>query len=883
MSLHHSLIYLVILIMLAACGGSDSGDTVGGGDTGVGDTGGGGTGGGGTSPSIPSGSGGITPTGNELTLYVAPDGKDSNPGSLAQPFASLERAKQEIRDLRTSSSIPDDGVIVYLRGGEYQISTTFQLTGADSGTALKPVTFMAYNDETVRLQGGVKLAPENFVKVPTGSAEYLALDASVRDSVLRINLNYLSSYFGQLQTRGYTKHTESQLELVVNGVTMHLARYPNKIEDPTAIEMFPDRLVIVPGENQQAGTPAADASGVYYKITGSDVAPEEHARPDYKHETKNWYLRFRDVRQMYYLQYCDNYQIDSDDGCSVPGYTYWYGDTSPMGKAWGDAGELGVLYYDHTAVTGNMFTRNGLGSNSFEYRGSRPERWLSADDVWMHGLWDPYNFSDYHVRVTDIDSVNQIITFDQADYTSEVGTNQSFYVYNLLEELDAAGEYYLDRNTGYLYYLPDASETDAMGLLNGSVELFVSTLDVPMIEINADYVRFSGIIFEISKSTLLDISGNNNIVDACIIRNAGASGLELDGSYSGIQNSEVAYIANDAIRISGGSIPDMIHSRNYVTNNNIHHFSLMNATYAPGVNIYQKIDPMVDPYTTLSGIGITIDGNEIHHATHSAIIHWGNNNTISNNNIHHVVQWAGDSGAIYSGRSWGARGNVVKFNYIHEINNGVFHSGGVHGVYLDDVVSGDKIYGNIFHKISGAGIVNGGGRDNHVVNNLFVDVAKSFSNDNRQGWFYYAVEGDANSNWNLRRRINAIGHQTLYDKCLANCPNDVDFNFRLNTYLSLRQFPVALDDYIQGPWCADMAPEFQMLEDTTSLPAEVVNSRCWFVPQGTRFTGNTSYNVVKEKAGSKGYEYLIERNNVVNEGSIYIDPEHPDFSLTGAL
>ena len=49
-----------------------------------------------------------------------------------------------------------------------------------------------------------------------------------------------------------------------------------------------------------------------------------------------------------------------------------------------------------------------------------------------------------------------------------------YYVFNLLEELDLPGEWYLDRSTGILYFYPPG------GLKTGSVQL--SRLATPLVE-----------------------------------------------------------------------------------------------------------------------------------------------------------------------------------------------------------------------------------------------------------------------------------------------------------------------------------------------------------------------------------------------------------------
>ena len=71
------------------------------------------------------------------TYYISPNGRDSNPGSLSQPFFTLNKAWTVI----------SAGDIVYLRGGTYSFPTSQELTGVN-GTAANPIKIWAYPGET---------------------------------------------------------------------------------------------------------------------------------------------------------------------------------------------------------------------------------------------------------------------------------------------------------------------------------------------------------------------------------------------------------------------------------------------------------------------------------------------------------------------------------------------------------------------------------------------------------------------------------------------------------------------------------------------------------------------------------------------------------------
>lgn len=71
--------------------------------------------------------------------YVATNGVDSNPGTLNQPFQTIQKA----------ASIMVAGDAAYVRAGTYRET----VTPARSGTQMAPITFQPYNGESVTISG----------------------------------------------------------------------------------------------------------------------------------------------------------------------------------------------------------------------------------------------------------------------------------------------------------------------------------------------------------------------------------------------------------------------------------------------------------------------------------------------------------------------------------------------------------------------------------------------------------------------------------------------------------------------------------------------------------------------------------------------------------
>ena len=75
-------------------------------------------------------------------FFVATDGSDMNSGTKKKSFATPERARDAIRELKKRGASPQ-GVTVWLQGGIYELSRTLMLTKEDVGTAEAPIVYRA--------------------------------------------------------------------------------------------------------------------------------------------------------------------------------------------------------------------------------------------------------------------------------------------------------------------------------------------------------------------------------------------------------------------------------------------------------------------------------------------------------------------------------------------------------------------------------------------------------------------------------------------------------------------------------------------------------------------------------------------------------------------
>jgi hypothetical protein len=90
----------------------------------------------------------------QVDYYVSPTGDDTNPGTLAQPFKTLEKARQQVRSVNTSMT---SDIIVNMLGGTYAINSTVQFDSLDSGYNGHRIIYRNYNSEVPVLSGGERV------------------------------------------------------------------------------------------------------------------------------------------------------------------------------------------------------------------------------------------------------------------------------------------------------------------------------------------------------------------------------------------------------------------------------------------------------------------------------------------------------------------------------------------------------------------------------------------------------------------------------------------------------------------------------------------------------------------------------------------------------
>lgn len=167
-------------------------------------------------------------TGQAHDFYIATKGQDNNPGTKTRPFATLERARDAIRQYKKQKGYPKAGFTVWLAGGDYPLKGSFELTAQDSGEKDAPVRYAALPNQRVRILGGVPIDAKSFSKV-TNPDVATRWDVGAREKLVQVDLKKLGiTQYGEHRQFGHgLPVVNAPLELYINHQKMTLARYPN--------------------------------------------------------------------------------------------------------------------------------------------------------------------------------------------------------------------------------------------------------------------------------------------------------------------------------------------------------------------------------------------------------------------------------------------------------------------------------------------------------------------------------------------------------------------------------------------------------------------------------------------------------------------------------
>lgn len=282
-----------------------------------------------------------------------------------------------------------------------------------------------------------------------------------------------------------------------------------------------------------------------------------------------------------------------------------------------------------------------------------------------------------------------------------------FYAINVRSAVQNPGEWCIDRENMILYIYPYENQK----------YINISCADDMFYACGVNNIKISGFdISECRKSGIMLENCSNILISDVNVKNVGAWGILAESCrHTTIQRCEVSLTGGGGIGANGGDRKKLISSENIIRKCTVHDISRWHKTYMAALDI--------------SGVGCTLSENYIYDVPHFGIVFAGNNHIIEKNEIKNACYESNDAGAIYSGKNYTYYGNIIRYNYIHDLPG--YNNCGCVGLYFDDAMSSADVYGNVFANIPYIGLLLGGGRDFQIHDNMFINCKMSIMYDQR--------------------------------------------------------------------------------------------------------------------------------------------------------
>lgn len=347
-----------------------------------------------------------------------------------------------------------------------------------------------------------------------------------------------------------------------------------------------------------------------------------------------------------------------------------------------------------------------LGGIKYTVRGFDSSRY-AAESALMLGGYFAHDWADETLRSGTIDKSG--VRFLEREPIYGVRVGQRVWFENALSDIDTPGEWAYDPTTESIYVLPvknysQATTYEVSRSLEGLVFKKVWNLvvkDIGLTGFRENAIRVDG--------------GLDVLLTRLKIQNIGGVGVRLSGRNVVANDIHVADIGGGGIAIDGGSRITLNPGRVAVRNCTVARVGQLSSSYKVAVGI--------------SGVGNEVSNCQLSDGPHAAILFHGNDHLIADNLIERFVLDTDDAGAIYTGQDWTERGTIIRNNIIRHIGmpNGKY---GANAIYLDDQASGIFVKDNLI--INGRrGVMIGGGRDNRIEGNVFINCNNGIYIDSR--------------------------------------------------------------------------------------------------------------------------------------------------------
>ena len=326
--------------------------------------------------------------------------------------------------------------------------------------------------------------------------------------------------------------------------------------------------------------------------------------------------------------------------------------------------------------------------------------WRNLRDVELVGIT---RWLDNRLPIESVDAPTRTVTFDRSSLFALLSGDKPgpYWVENVFEALDTPGQWYLDRPTGKLYYLPQRGEDmTSAELVAPRLTQVVGVAGQPGAA--AHDLRFEGLVF-----------AHTEWQPPADYASSLQAGIEVPGALQfdyaercAVTGGGIEHIGNYGIEVGVGCA-DIEISHNHITD-----------VGAGGIRIGHFFSWETDGSGRLTERGlqrkaampqgprsrrITVADNEIAHCgrfTPEAVgVFVGDNadNQIIHNHIYDLYYSGISIGSVQDFGTNQARGNIVEFNHIHDIGQGMLSD--MAGIYTCST-PGARIRFNRVHDVS---------------------------------------------------------------------------------------------------------------------------------------------------------------------------------------
>ena len=367
----------------------------------------------------------------------------------------------------------------------------------------------------------------------------------------------------------------------------------------------------------------------------------------------------------------------------------------------------------------------------------RMNGWQNLEEVWMWGyLTVDWAFNTNFIKNFDYENLTM-----ETMFISRYGSRDdaAYYFFNVFEELDTENEWYVDRENCVLYlYKPENFET-------ASVEMSISKENLLVIN-DADYLTFRGLTLQGTRGDAVNAMGDNLTIEYCLIHNIGGYGVIMDGYNNLVANNEVTRTGMGGIELRGGDIATLTPGNSRVYNNLVHDWGETDGYH--GVR--------------LRGVGNKVDHNEFYNYRDVAINHYGNNHIIEYNLVHDVSLESNDASGIYTGTTgtWANMGTIVRYNAVYNVGKQGFCY--PNGIYVDDAIMGQTVYGNLLVNVPNNGILVGSGRNNNISGNVIINTGNTGISYDERTFIWEDFTQRSDRLWNALQE--AIGDRAVWEE-----------------------------------------------------------------------------------------------------------------------